>query len=116
MNASLHQSSGNLIPSIGIEEEYQLVDPITGVLVPNCKEVMRDLKQPHTESDGRADIHHELHLNQIEMASDVCKTLDDVHESLVATRTRLNDAAVQNGSALVAAGTHPMQLPDVTAQ
>lgn len=112
MNTSLHQSMGNLIPSIGIEEEYQLVDPITGVLVPNCKEVMRDLKQSHTEFDGRADIQHELHLNQIEMASDVCKTLDDVHESLVATRTRLNEAAIQNGSALVAAGTHPMQLPN----
>lgn len=105
-------SSNQPIPSIGIEEEYQLVDPITGLLVPNCKEVMRDLVQSRSHAESDADIQHELHLNQIEMASDVCETLDQVHESLVATRTRLNEAALHNGSALVAAGTHPMTLPD----
>jgi len=65
-------------PKMGVEEEYQLVDPVSGELLPNCKQVMRRLKSEPHRHHCDADIHHELHLNQIEMASDVCETLDDI--------------------------------------
>ncbi|TWU51262.1 carboxylate-amine ligase [Rubripirellula reticaptiva] len=95
------------IPSVGVEEEYQLVDPGTGQLLPNCKEVMRRLGD-----DTKADIQHELHLTQIEMASAVCYTLDEVRDSLKRVRRQLVEAAKQTGAALVAAGTNPLILPD----
>jgi len=100
------------LPKIGVEEEYQLVDPQSGGLIPNCKEVMSAIR---TEPDG--EVQHELHLSQIEMASDTCETLADVRESLRNVRGILIAAARRTGAELVAAGTNPMPLPaesDVT--
>ncbi|QDT04703.1 Carboxylate-amine ligase YbdK [Rubripirellula lacrimiformis] len=94
------------IPSVGVEEEYQLVDPTTGLLLPNCREVMQRIAG-HTT----ADIQHELHLTQIEMASAVCDTLDDVRNSLKRVRGQLIAAAKKTGAALVATGTNPHLVP-----
>ncbi|MDA8744331.1 glutamate--cysteine ligase [Rubripirellula amarantea] len=96
------------IPSVGVEEEYQLVDPETGRLLPNCKEVMRQVG-----NDVTADIQHELHLTQIEMASTVCNTLDEVQTRVKQVRGQLIEAAKKTGAALVAAGTNPLPLPEV---
>ncbi len=95
------------IPSIGVEEEYQLVDPVSGQLIPRCKQVMAEIGK-----SIRADIQHELHLNQIEMASRICHTLADVRDSLCDTRHQLIEAARRTGAALVAAGTNPLPLPE----
>lgn len=103
------------IPSVGIEEEYQLVDPISGVLVPHCKYVMRSLSTKPSDPDDHSAIQHELHLSQIEMASDVCQTLDEVRDRVQHTRRMLGDAAAKTGGALAAAGTHPMRLPEVSS-
>lgn len=94
------------IPSVGVEEEYQLVDPESGQLIPKCNDVMRQLGR-----DSGADIQRELHLNQIEMASNVCQTLDEVRENLRRVRKMLIDAAESVGAALVSAGTNPFPLP-----
>ena len=95
--------SNNKPLTIGVEEEYQLVDPRTGQLVPNCKQVMTEL-----HGSVKADVQHELHLSQIEMASPICQTLKDVREQVTNVRGRLAVAAERSGSALVAAGTNPM--------
>jgi carboxylate-amine ligase len=106
------------IPSVGVEEEYQLVDPATGELMPNCKAVMQTLRKADSTSTTEnpssqdAEIQHELHLNQIEMASDVCHSLADVRRTLQATRQRLVDAANENGCDLASAGTNALPLPD----
>lgn len=100
------------LPKIGVEEEYQLVDPATGRLIPNCKQVMDTIR-----ATPRAEVQHELHLSQIEMASGICETLEDVRESLKNTRAALIAAAKRTGAELVAAGTNPLPLPteaDVT--
>jgi carboxylate-amine ligase len=94
------------IPAIGVEEEYQLVDPTTGCLLPECNEVMGHLG--HSE----ADIQHELHLTQIEMASPVCQMLEDVRRSLINTRQMLIQASGKRGLAISALGTNPMPMPD----
>ncbi|QDV86325.1 carboxylate-amine ligase [Planctomycetes bacterium TBK1r] len=94
------------IPSIGVEEEYQLVDPTSGRLLPNCKRVIEQIGKQTT-----AEIQHELHLTQIEMASKVCKTLDEVRRSVSIVRGDLIVAAGNTGSALVAAGTNPLPVP-----
>lgn len=100
------------VPTVGVEEEYQLVDPVSGVLQPNCKDVMKTLRRSHQGATDDADIQHELHLNQIEMASDVCQSLAEVRETLIATRHRLSEAAVANNCELAAAGTNPMPVPE----
>ncbi|QDV71191.1 Carboxylate-amine ligase YbdK [Rosistilla carotiformis] len=99
--------SRSKVPAVGVEEEYQLVDPTSGRLIPKCSEVLRQLGR---EPD--ADIQRELHLNQIEMASNVCETLDEVRENLQKVRKLLIDAAASTGAALVSAGTNPFPLPE----
>ena len=95
------------IPSIGVEEEYQLVDSETGILRPDCKRVMSNIRG---DSDG--EIQHELYLNQIEMASPVCKTLDDVRDAVTEVRGLLIESAAKTGTALIAAGINPMPIPN----
>ncbi|QDV45578.1 Carboxylate-amine ligase YbdK [Stieleria neptunia] len=96
----------NFIPSIGVEEEYQLVDPESGRLLPNCKRVIEQIGQ-----QTAAEIQHELHLTQIEMASKVCKTLDEVRQNVRHVRGVLIVASQNTDTALVAAGTNPLPVP-----
>ena len=95
------------VPTIGVEEEYQLVNGETGVLTPTGKAVLT--KAVGTE---HSTIQHELHLEQIEMASEVLNSTQAVRDCLVEARTALMNAARQNDSVLIAAGTNPMALPD----
>src|SRR6056297_2764347 len=99
------------IPTVGVEEEYQLVDPTSGALMPNCKEVMQSLRTPKRGATPTAEIHHELHLNQIEMASEVCHSLDEVRSVLESTRSRLIRAAKESGCELASAGTNALAVP-----
>lgn len=94
------------IPAVGVEEEYQLVDPEHGAMRADCQRVMSKIND-----QLRAEVQHELHLTQIEMASPVCHTLEDVRHSLVETRLAISEAASKAGTALSAAGTNPMPLP-----
>lgn len=101
----------NPIPTIGVEEEYQLVDPATGELLPNCKAVMKTLRTSGSSKTLDSEIQHELHLNQIEMASDVCGSLSEVRDTLIGTRRALIQAAKANDCELASAGTNPMPIP-----
>lgn len=101
----------NPIPTIGVEEEYQLVDPTTGELLPNCKEVMKTLRTSGNSKTLDSDIQHELHLNQIEMASDICHSLCEARQTLIGTRRALIEAAKANHCELASAGTNPMPIP-----
>lgn len=95
------------IPSIGVEEEYQLVDPQTGMLSPKGRAVLK-LARKATD----ANIQHELHLEQIEMASPVLDDSAQVRDCLSSTRGTLMQASAANGVAIVAAGTNPCKLPE----
>lgn len=99
------------VPTVGVEEEYQLVDPRSGALIPNCKEVMRTIRRNGGSEEAHSEIQHELHLNQIEMASDVCSSLEEVRDALTQTRRMLIDAARSNETELASAGTNPLPIP-----
>ncbi|WP_166824862.1 carboxylate-amine ligase [Thalassoroseus pseudoceratinae] len=88
--------------SLGIEEEYQLVHPVTRELRPRAKRVMTE-----SHPDRSDDIQHELRLSQIETASQICDGLDDVRRELVRLRTETVVATEHADAHLVAAGTHP---------
>jgi len=88
--------------TMGVEEEYQIVDPTTRELaarqarvLPVAKKALSDAVQP------------ELQLSMIEIATPVCATLADVRRELRRARRDVIDAAHQNGSRIAAAGTHP---------
>ena len=87
--------------TLGIEEEYQIIDPRTRELRSYITEI---LKGDHIILE---EIKPELHQSMVEIGSKVCRTPSDVRNELVRLRGGVMDLAAKNGLAIVAAGTHP---------
>jgi glutamate---cysteine ligase / carboxylate-amine ligase len=85
-------------PTIGVEEEFHIVDPATGDVVPAARQLLR-------RADDEAD--HELQRSLVETASGVHTTLADLRGDLLARRRDLADAAGQIGLAVATVGTVP---------
>ena len=89
--------------TLGIEEEYQIVDAQSGALRPIAGRVLEWAKR----TLGEEEVQHELYLSQIETASPVCATLGEAREQLVRLRGALSRAARKEDGRIAAAGTHP---------
>ena len=88
--------------TIGVEEEYQIVDPRTRQLRPRAGRVLHRAKEAVGE-----EVSNELYLSQIEIGTPVCRSLAEVRAELVRLRRELIAAAGRAGCAIAAAGTHP---------
>jgi YbdK family carboxylate-amine ligase len=82
--------------TLGVEEEFHVVDPTTGELTTRA-EVLPD--------DGY--VCGELQASQLEIGTQVCRTLTDLREDLSTARAAAARAAAQSGGAIMAAGIHP---------
>ena len=94
--------------TVGVEEEFLLVDPVTRRLVPLAREV---LESARVVGPGRS-MEHELQLFQIETATGVCHGLADLRAELVGLRRTLAEAAERSGCRIASAGTHPLADSD----
>jgi len=92
----------NDTPTIGVEQEFHLVDPVTADLTGLMEEVWGSLSGPLKES-----VTHELYLSVLESRSQVARTVDELVVSLARDRRGLADACRAAGAMLVAAGSHP---------
>lgn len=90
------------ICTIGIEEEYQIVDTDTGELRPRVRDVL-----PAARSAAGDEVQPELYQSQIEIASGVCESLSEVRAEVVRLRRAVIEAAENDGGRILAAGTHP---------
>ncbi|MBV9300551.1 MAG: carboxylate-amine ligase [Acidobacteriaceae bacterium] len=89
--------------TIGIEEEYQTIDPVT-----------RDLRS-HIDSEIiskgkmllKEAVKAEMHQSVVEVGTGVCRDIKDAAKELKALRLQIVNLAKQNGLSLAAAGTHP---------
>ncbi|HXY07409.1 MAG TPA: carboxylate-amine ligase [Terriglobales bacterium] len=89
--------------TIGIEEEYQIVDPVS-----------RDLRSHiHFEilEKGKMLLHEkvksELHQSVVEVGTSVCPNIKDAKEEVKKLRRDMVNLAKENGLRLAAAATHP---------
>lgn len=87
--------------TLGIEEEYQVVDPETRQLSSYVTEILED------DRVVLENIHPELHASTLEVASSVCSDLDEARGELIRLRSRVRDLARESGLEIMAAGTHP---------
>ena len=87
--------------TIGVEEEFLIVDADTGALRPRAELIL----PPAREALGD-DVQPELHQSQLETATPVCPSLPEVRRELVRLRKELMAAAEQHGSRIAAAATH----------
>ena len=88
--------------TIGIEEEYQIVDPESRELRSYITEIIAEGKLILREQ-----IKTELHQAMVEVGSSVCQTPAELRTELVRLRSTIIGLAGKNGLKIVAAGTHP---------
>jgi len=89
--------------NIGIEEEYQIVDPTTRELRSYITQMIED----QTRALIEVDIKPELHQSIVEVGTKVCQTPAEAREELVRLRRGVIELAARHGLKIVAAGTHP---------
>lgn len=90
--------------TVGVEEEFLLVDAATGRPAPRIAEIFHD--EPAAEGVAQK----ELHRAQIETATPACHTLEEVRGHLVEGRRRVAELAGRYGIAVVASGTYPGKM------
>ena len=95
-------------PSLGVEEEYLLLDPVTGSPVPVAERVLAEAGRGNA---GGADLQPELVRAQVEIATPVCHELAEVQDALTAARNRLAAAAAGAGAVLAPLGAAPVDAP-----
>jgi len=89
--------------NIGIEEEYQIIDPHTRELKSYITQMIEDNKRTLTEID----IKPELHQSIVEVGTKVCNTPSEAKEDLIRLRRGVMELAAKSGLKIAAAGTHP---------
>ncbi len=88
--------------TIGIEEEYQVIDPQTGELKCNIQELFVEGKVILKEEMKR-----EFHDPVIEVNTSICADIRQAREEVTWLRSEVISIARRNGLAIGAAGTHP---------
>lgn len=88
--------------TLGVEEEYQIVDGTTLALAGRQADVL-----PRAERELGSAVAPELQQSMIEIATPICSTLADVRRELERARKRVVSAARERGSRIAAQGTHP---------
>jgi carboxylate-amine ligase len=94
--------------TLGVEEEFVLLDPSTGAAVLAGPDLVRML-------DGEPGVQQELMRFQVEIATRVCTGLDDLGRELGRLRRLVADAAASLGCRLVASGIAPYRTPGLAA-
>ena len=89
--------------TLGVEEEYQIIDPETRGLSPRGEGVLRRARQ----TLGEEEVVPELHASQIEALTPICRTLSEVRAELLRLRRAVIEAAAKEGFQIAAASTHP---------
>ncbi len=90
--------------TLGVEEEFFLVDPATRRLVPAAADVLRGAQARAGSEDA---VQTELLQSQIETGTAVCHTLKEVRAELERLRGSVSEAAAAAGYAIAAAASHP---------
>lgn len=88
--------------TLGVEEEFQVIDRGTGALVPRSDDLL-----PVARRHLGGDVTAELNRCQIEVASPICTDLAEVRAALTRARVALDDAGAEIGCGILAVGTHP---------
>jgi carboxylate-amine ligase len=89
--------------TLGVEEEFLLLDPASGENVPVAEAVLAGLS-----ADARARSRLEVRHSMVEMVTGVCTTLTEVREQLCESRRAAAASAAAAGADLVAIGATPV--------
>ena len=103
----LEHSFGHSDPyTLGVEEEYMLLDPETWDLVQHIDSVLAAVE----DGEHQDRIHAELMQSVLEVTTPVCRTPADVMRQLAQLRAYVAEIARDEGCRFGSAGTHPFSL------
>jgi len=89
--------------TIGIEEEYQTIDPVTRDLRSHIDaEIIAKGKMQLKEA-----VKAEMHQSVVEVGTGICNNIQEAHQEVRHLRASIITLARENGLRLAAAGTHP---------
>ncbi len=98
--------------TLGVEEEYQIVDPVSRELRSYVSEMIEGGKTILRER-----VRPEMHQSMVEVGTTICQNVGEVRSQLVEMRGELNRLAQKGGLRVIAASTHPFsdwKLQDIT--
>jgi carboxylate-amine ligase len=88
--------------TIGIEEEFQIVDPETRELRSHIQEILAQGRILLKEQ-----VKAEMHQSVVELGTEICSDVADARHQVVQLRRQLARLAGSNGVLIASAGTHP---------
>jgi len=88
--------------TLGIEEEFAIIDPETRELRSHIQEILEGGKILLKEQ-----IKPEMHQSVVELGTEICQSIVDAREHVIALRSRLAELAGRSGLKIASVGTHP---------
>ena len=88
--------------TLGIEEEFAIVDPETRELRSHIQEILEGGKIMLKEQ-----IKPEMHQSVVELGTEICQSIVDARAHVVELRSKLAELASRGGLKIASVGTHP---------
>ncbi len=88
--------------TIGIEEEFQIIDPETRELKSRVNEILEEGQMLLGEQ-----IKPEMHQSMVEVGTGICKNVQEARADVAKLRRTISELAKKNGLVFAAASTHP---------
>src|SRR3989454_4208629 len=88
--------------TVGVEEEFQIVDPATWELRSHVSQLLASSAPAFGDH-----IKRELHQSIVEVGTKICASVEELAEEIIRIRRDLADSAERVGLRIAAAGTHP---------
>jgi len=89
--------------TLGVEEEYQIIDPETR----NLHSYITELISQDQDRPISLDLKPEFMQSQVEVGSFVCRNVKEVRQEVIRLRRAVTNMAKENGLQIAAASTHP---------
>ncbi|MBA2269717.1 MAG: carboxylate-amine ligase [Chthoniobacterales bacterium] len=88
--------------TLGIEEEFQIVDPQTRELRPHSGELVQEGKEKLA-----GNVKPEMHQSIVELGTEICADIHDARRQVIELRSELATVAARDSLKIASAGTHP---------
>jgi len=88
--------------TLGVEEEFQIIDPVTRELRSHVQQMLNEGKRLVGDK-----VKAELHQSVVEIGTGICRNIQDVRRDVTNLRTQIIRLAHRNGMRVASAGTHP---------
>ena len=88
--------------TLGIEEEYQVIDPVSRELISHDQKIVVEAGK-HLNEQVKAEMHQAV----VEVGTNICQNIAEARAEIIHLRKCISEIAIDLGFRIGAAGTHP---------